>query len=84
MLKEILIHLPSTIKKIHFDFMNVEISKIFYMFLESPLEEITFIDFDEFFENVLDPRSREKIFETFKELIGLDLVKDFKQIEAVN
>jgi len=54
------------------------------MFLESPLEEITFIDFDEFFENILDPSSREKIFETFKELIGLGLVKDFKQIEAVN
>jgi hypothetical protein len=84
MLKELIVNLPSTFRKIHFDFMNVDIAKTFYMYLSNKIEKVTFIDFDEFFEDVIDPDlySRKEIFEFFHELMNMDLVKDFTQVES--
>lgn len=82
MLKEILVNLPLTIKNLHFDFMSIEIAKTFYMYLSSNIQRVTFIDFDEFFEDVIHPHSRSEIFELFQELRHMDLVKDFAQVYA--
>jgi hypothetical protein len=82
MLKETLINLPPKIRNIHFDFMSIEIAKTFYMYLSSKIERVTFIEFDEFYEDVIHPDSRSKVFQLFQELINMDSVKDFTQVDA--
>jgi hypothetical protein len=84
MLKELLANLPLTIRKINFDFMNVAIAKTFRVYLTTKIEKVTFIDFDEFFEDVIHPDlyNRSEILQFFQELVNMDLVKVFTQVES--